>query len=249
MYEAVHAYPEGDATAARFARTAADYGFQGVVVRTRGKNRDGVGGGAAPPLAQVAETTGIDVVDAVEIVADSPASASGAVGNHRPDHTILAVRGGTDALNRFAVEQERVDVLTRPFAAGGDVNHVLANAARTNDVRIEFDFGPALRRVGGARVRALQDLRKLRELVADADAPFVVSANPRSHLQVRAPRELVALGEAVGFDADAIEEGLREWGRLASRNRERLSPEFVGPGVRRGRHDESGGGTDGGEFP
>jgi ribonuclease P/MRP protein subunit RPP1 len=123
------------------------------------------------------------------------------------------------------------------MAGDGDVNHVLANCAAENGVRIEFDFGPVLRTTGGERVRALRDLRKLRELVADADAPFVVSANPASHLELRAPRELVAVGEAVGFDPETVRAGLREWGELAERNRHRQSDSFVEPGVERGRHD------------
>jgi len=228
MYEAVHAHPDGAATAARFAETAARRGYDGVVIRARD---------AAPDYPAVREASDIDVVDAVEVVASAPERASGAVGGLRPDHTLLCVRGGTDRLNRFAVEQERVDVLTRPMARDGDVNHVLANRAAENGVRIEFDFGPVLRTTGGERVRALRDLRKLRELVADADAPFVVSANPASHLELRAPRELVAVGEAVGFDPETVRNGLREWGELAARNRHRRSDSFVEPGGERGRYD------------
>jgi len=67
-----------------------------------------------------------------------------------------------------------------------------------------------------------------------------VSANARSHHQLRAPRELVAVGEAVGFDAEAVREGLRAWGDLAERNRERRSEGFIQPGVRRGRYEEDG---------
>jgi len=61
----------------------------------------------------------------------------------------------------------------------------------------------------------------------------VVSADPGSHLQLRAPRELAAVGEAIGFTAEQIETGLAEWGRIAARNRERLSDTFVEPGVHR----------------
>jgi ribonuclease P/MRP protein subunit RPP1 len=229
MYEAVHAHPDGESTAARAAATAARMGYEGVVVRARE---------AAPDYPAVREASGIDAVDAVEIVAPDPERASGAVGGRRPDHTLLCVRGGTDRLNRFAVENDRVDVLTRPMADEGDVNHVLADRAANNGVRIEFDFGPALRTTGGERVQALRGLRKLRELVADADAPYVVSANPASHLQLRSPRELIAVGEAVGFAPDTVRAGLQEWGDLAERNRYRQSESFVEPGVERGRRDE-----------
>ena len=222
-YEAVTAHPEGRSTAARHATAAREYGFGGVVVRTRKAEFD--------PGA-LAERYGVDVVPAVEVVADAPDSASGSVGNFRPQFPLVLVRGGTDALNRFAVEQDRVDVLARPMAGDGDFNHVLAKAAAAHGTRVEFDFGPVLRASGGRRVRALKGLRKLRELVFQYDAPFVVSARPSSHLELRAPRELAAVGEAVGFPADAVRAGLAEWGRLAARNRERRSDSFISPGVR-----------------
>jgi ribonuclease P/MRP protein subunit RPP1 len=259
MYEAVHAHPDGEATVARHAATAARHGYDGIVVRSRDALVPAVGDGSAAvddggggrvgtaadesPVRDpeaLREEYGIDVVDAVEVDAADPTSASGAVGNYRSDRTVVCVVGGDDALNRFAVEQPRVDVLVRPTAGGGDFNHVLAKAARDNGVHVEFDFGPVLRETGGKRVRALADLRKLREIVDHYDAPYVVSANARSHLQLRAPRELVAVGEAIGFEAEAVREGLRAWGDLVGRNRERRSEGFIEPGVRRGRYEEDG---------
>ncbi|WP_435116443.1 RNase P subunit p30 family protein [Halolamina sp. C58] len=228
-YEAVYAHPEGDATAARQVKTAAEYGFEGVVIRTREAEYD--------PGA-LAGRHGIDVVRGIEIDAADPQEASGAVGNFRSDCTLLLVRGGTDAVNRFAVEQDRVDVLTRPFDDGGDVNHVLVKEAIDHDVRIEFDLGPVLRDDGGTRVRRLRKLRKLRELIDDFDAPYVVSATPGSHLGLRAPRALAAVGDQIGLGAEAVREGLAEWGRLAARNRERRSDSFISPGVREGRYEK-----------
>ncbi|MFD1567158.1 RNase P subunit p30 family protein [Halolamina litorea] len=227
-YEAVYADPEGQSTAARQAKTAAEYGFDGMVVRTREADYD---------RHELADRQGIDVVRGIEIDAADPEGASGAVGNHRSDCTVLLVRGGTDALNRFAVEQDRVDVLARPFEGGGDVNHVLVKEAVEHGVRIEFDLGVVLRDDGGTRVRKLRKLRKLRELIDYYDAPYVVSATPTSHLRLRAPRELAALGEQIGLGADGVREGLAEWGRLAVRNRERLSDSFISPGVKRGRYE------------
>jgi ribonuclease P/MRP protein subunit RPP1 len=233
MYEAVYATPVGESTPSRFVHAAARYGYEGIVVRDVGD--EGLG---TDDHDRIRERFGVDVVDGVEITAERPESASGAIGAGRPSRTLVLVRGGTDRLNRFAAEQERVDVLTRPFADGGDVNHVIVRAARDNGVRLEFDLGPVLRLDGGGRVQALRRLRKLRELVSAYDAPYVVSATPRSHLDLRSPRELAALGEVLGFSAEQITAGLEEWGRLARRNRERLSESFIGPGVERGRYEE-----------
>lgn len=228
-YEAAYAHPDGDATAARLAQTARRYGYDGLVVRTREADFD---------TEALRERYDVDVVPAVEVAADEPSSASGAVGNFRPDYPLVLVRGGTDALNRFAVEQDRVDVLAAPLSADGDFNHVLAKAAATHGTRVEFDLGPALRESGGTRVRALKGLRKLREIVGHYDAPYVVSARPTSHLELRSPRELVVLGSELGFDESWLRSGLSEWGRLAARNRERLSAEFISPGVRVDRCEE-----------
>ncbi|GAA0510864.1 ribonuclease P/MRP protein subunit RPP1 [Halorubrum aquaticum] len=244
MYEAVHAYPDGDATVARQAMTAARYGYDGIVVRTRAalEPADGAGSEAIPTPPEsdpdgIADECGIDVVDAVEVDADGPREASGAVGNHRSEHTVVCVVGGDDRLNRYAVEEPRVDVLVRPNAGPGGFNHVLAKAARDNGVHVEFDLGPVLGETGGNRVRALADLRKLREIVTYYDAPHVVSANAASHLELRAPREMVAVAEEAGFDPEWVREGLRAWGSIAERNRERLSGRFIEPGVRRGRYE------------
>ena len=228
MYEAVHAYPDGDATVDRLARTASEYGFEGIVVRNHGDEE------ADYDADTVADRYGVDVVDGVEVRAEDPSRASGFVGNYRSEKTIVAVHGGTTAINRFAVEQPTVDVLAHPMAGDGDVNHVLAKEAAKNGVRVEFSFRRVLRADGGERVQALRGLRKLRELVFEYDVPYVVSGDPASHLQLRAPRELTAVAEVVGFDPDDVEAGLREWGRLAERNRFRASDEFVEPGVYRG---------------
>lgn len=226
MYEAVHAHPDGDATVARLALTADAYGYEGVVVRNHGDRQ------TSYDAERVADAFGGDVVSGIELRSDDRSQLRGLVSRYREERTLLLVHGGDSAVNRFACEQPAVDVLAHPMRGDGDVNHVVANAAAENGVRLEFDLGPVLRRDGGARVQAVRGLQKLRELVEDADAPYVVSADPTSHLELRAPRELAALGEVLGFDADQVREGLGEWGRLAARNRSRLSEEFLEPGVR-----------------
>lgn len=227
MYAAVHARPEGDSTVARLALTAAEYGFEGVVVRNHGDRP------ANYDRETIADTYGVDVVDGVEIRAEDPSRASGFVGNHRDRRTLVAVHGGDPEMNRFAVEQPAVDVLAHPLAGDRDVDHVTVETAAENGVHLEWSLRPVLRAQGGERVEALAAQRKLRELIEEFDAPYVVSADARSHLQLRAPRELAAVGEAVGCSQAWIERGLGAWGEIATRNRERTSNSFVEPGVSR----------------
>lgn len=236
FYEAVAPAPGSASTVARFALTAREYGYGGIVTRVE----PGVDGGPATRSVSVIEDAyDVDVVDGIEIRAESPGSASSAVGNHRSAHTLVCVQGGSTRMNRFAAEEPRVDVLTAPMAGRGDLNHVIVKAAARNGVRIEFDFGPVLRKSGGQRVRALSDLRKLREIVGQYDAPYVVSASATSHLELRAPRELAALGEQIGFSRERVLAGLREWGTLAVRNRDLQAGSFIEPGVREGRYEDA----------
>ena len=228
MYEAVRVAAEGQTTVARFAATVARVGFDGMVVRNRQSDL------ADYDPAALGERYGIDVVPGIEIDTTDRSVASGTIGHRRSEATVLLVRGRTPEINRFAAESPRVDVLSDPMSGEGDINHVIVKAAAENDVALEFNLGRVLRRSGGARVQALRGLRKLREIVDHYDAPFVVSADPTTHLQVRAPRELVALGELIGFEGDQLQEGLERWGEIASKHRRRDDPDYIAPGVRRG---------------
>lgn len=286
-YAAVHARPEGEATVARMALTAAESGYDGVVVRNHGDadaeptslpavaeaDETGAGdhdsiandgtandgtrrgddtaadgapaGDGDPDLdpadgrydpARVADAYGIDVVPGVEIRTEDRAQAAGLLSRYRDTRVVVCVHGGPR--NRWAVEDPRVDVLAHPMRGNGDVNHVLVKAARENGVRLEFDLSRVLRRSGGERVQALRGLRKLREIVDYYDAPYVVSADPTSHLHVRSPRALRAVAAEIGFEPEAVDRGLAEWGRLATRNRDRLGESFLTSGVRRGPYEE-----------
>lgn len=232
-YEAVHADPDGDSTVARLALTAREYGYDGIVVRNHGDSP------ASYDPDEIRETYGIDVVPGVEIRADDRSRASGFIGTHRETQTLVCIHGGSVEMNRFAVEQAAVDVLAHPMAADGDFNHVLAREATENGVRVEFSLRGVLRDSGGTRVQTIADLRKLREIVETYDVPYVVSADPRSHLQLRAPRELQAVGKAIGFTGEQIAAGLREWRHLTERNRTRQSDAFIEPGVVRVSDEEA----------
>lgn len=240
-YEAVVPHPTGDSTATRFAKTAAEHGYGGIVLRTVVAGGTDPGSDRSVPAVGSEEPYGVDVVSGVEARPESVSRVGGRVASWRDRTVVLIVRGGRSDVNRAALEDSRVDVLSRPFGAGGtgdgDVNHVLVAAAVDNDVAIEFDLRPVLRSSGGERVRAIKRLRKLRELVDHYGAPFVVSARPDSHLRVRSPRELRALGEQLGFEPETIDAGLERWGTIAERNRRRRSDSFIAEGIERGRHE------------
>lgn len=232
MYEAVRVESGGRSTPARLAATAADAGFDGVVLAVSPDDRMDV------DAAAIEDAYGIDLVEGVEIADGDRGTIRSTISSVRSETTILTARGGTPEMNRFVAETAGVDVLRAPLKGEGDVNHVIVKAAKRNGVRIEVNLGRVLRASGGRRVQALRGLRKLRELLDHYDAPFVVSGDPGTHLEVRGPRELVAVGEQIGFGDGRVRSGLEEWNVVAETNRERRSSSYVADGVRRGRYEE-----------
>ncbi|MFB6255059.1 MAG: RNase P subunit p30 family protein [Halobacteriaceae archaeon] len=226
MYESAVVYPRGKSTIARFAKTASMYGYTGLIIRA---NRD------ETPLESVQTIQGrydIDIATAIEIDADSKAEMSGHLGAVRNEYPLIICRGGTPSLNRFAVESPRIDVLSGPMENEGDFNHVLARKAAENNVAIEFSFANVLRAAGGRRVQSVQQLRKLREIITHYDTPYICTGFPHSHLELRAPREMKAVGNQIGFNPEFVAQGLHHWQEIIHTNRKRLSEHYLSDRVK-----------------
>ena len=225
MYAAVQAWPDGNSTVARFAAAADRFGFDGLVVRNHHDRR--------PPsiTPDSRERSSTRVIPAIELHGESPAAMSGGVVEFRDTVPIVCLHGGTDRRNRFAVEQDRIDVLAHPFSEGGTINHILARSAAENAVHIEFNLRPVFRARGGRRVEAIRKLRTLHDVIRQYDAPYVVSSIPRDHLELRTPRACTALGSVLEIDPKWIETGLANWGRIAAKNAEIMDPTYVEPGI------------------
>lgn len=202
MIEFVHSGPETRSTLNRMALSAQRMGYSGVV--SRNHSDSDMPEPASPEID-------IEVISGVEVRADSVEQLHGLTGKYRDDVEVVCVHGGEPEINRAAAGMEDIDVLCHPLR-GRDwsFNHVLMRRAAENDVAVEFNLSDVLRESGGTRVNALKDTRLLLKLERKYDAPFVVSADPYTHHELRAPRELEALLELIGFREEEINSGLRE---------------------------------------
>jgi ribonuclease P/MRP protein subunit RPP1 len=240
MYEAVRPYPAGETTTARFAREAAAMGYDGLVVRRSpdADTGDDFPGSASGPSA--GDVPSIDIVPALEIDTSDRDRLARLVREHRETTPLLIARTTSTAATRFVAERERIDAVRPTPDAVPD--HATIGTAAAHGVRIAVDLGPVRRDDGGSRVRSLSALRTLVTDLRDREAPHVVTGSPDSHLALRAPRDLAALGTALDVPGDWLRDGLAEWGRIAARNLERAAPPAGEPGVRLAT-PESGSGT------
>jgi ribonuclease P/MRP protein subunit RPP1 len=204
MYEFVHAAPETRTTPARMAHTASRAGYDAVVLRNHTDTEEYTS-------FDLPEDPEIPVHMGVEVRADTIQELhEGITKAEREGAAVVTAHGGDEKLNRAAIDAG-VDLLAHPNRGRGrSFDHVMARQAAENGVAVELSLAPVLRSSGGERVRAIRDLHTTLKLLRKYEALFVVSGDPRTHLQVRTPRELRAVARLVGVEDEEFDRGTKQ---------------------------------------
>lgn len=218
----VHTVPEGKNTIKEMAVLAKRLGYAGIAITNPSES-------CRPEKSSLLD--GTEILSGVELKAGNGSQLHGLVGKYRHMADIIVVHGGNESINRSAVENPNVDILSC-FGSIKDngLNHVLARSASDNDVALCFDLGEIICHKGGRRVRALSNFRKNLQLIRRYDVPFVLTANAESVYDLRAPRELMALAGLFGMTQEEAVCGLSAIPeRILSKNRP--SSGYVSEGV------------------
>ncbi|MDP2218460.1 MAG: RNase P subunit p30 family protein [Methanolobus sp.] len=196
----VHCVHESGNTLEEIVAVARRLGYNGIAIT----NPDTV-----KQVVPSAILDGFEVISGVEIRTDNASKLHGIVSKYRDRVDILVVSGGSESINRAAVENPGVDLLVNlNIAQDNGFNQVLAKAAGENRVAICFDIGDLIHLRGGSRVQALINYRKNLQLIRKYDVPFILSSNARSCFDMRAPREMAALAALFGMSAKESMAGL-----------------------------------------
>lgn len=220
FYECLKAYPEGSASASRLALTAKRLGYPGIIICNQEPHKL-----FRPEAIQFIK--GIEVAIGAEVMAQNAKALKSRISNLRARYPFLVVRGTTEEIIRVACEDPNVDVLLHPCDGRRPLGIAAARAARLNQVAIGFDLGPFLHLCGSPRARWLEALRRNLLFARKFDLCPVITAGVRSHLDLRSPRDLIALAEVAGFEPEEAKEALRRPGKLLELNRRR----WQSPGV------------------
>jgi ribonuclease P/MRP protein subunit RPP1 len=196
----VYSAPEGRNTIEEMAAFSSRLEFGGIAITNPSDSCH---------LEKATKIGDLEVFSGVEIRVDNPSRLHGMVGKYRKNTDVIVVRGGSENINRAAVENSNVDILCG-FGSMKDngLNHVLAKSASDNNVAISFDLGEVIIQRGGRRVRTLSNFRKDLALVRKYDVPFILTSNARSCYDLRAPRELMALAGLFGMTKEEAVYGL-----------------------------------------
>ncbi len=155
--------------------------------------------------------------------------------NRRREFDLLLVRGGTNFMNRIAVENRGVDILTHPDYERKDcgINHVLARLAKENEVAIEINFREVLNSEGLIRKNVLANHMEIIRLYKKFKFPLIISSGAFSHWQIKDPKVLVSYLVTLGLEMKEAKEALRETPRkIIERAKEWRSEKWIMPGVR-----------------
>jgi len=220
FYECLKAYPEGSASASRLALTAKRLGYQGLIICNQEPSK------VFRPEA-AGRIKGISLILGAEAKSASTRALRGRILALRGSYPFLVVQGVTEETIRAACEDPNVDMLLHPCDGQRPLTIASARAAKLNRVAIGFDLSPLMRLRGSSRARWLQACQRNLKLARKFDLALVITASARSHLDLRAPRDLLALAEVAGFDPGEAASALQLPGKLVEQNRKR----WLGPGV------------------
>lgn len=148
---------------------------------------------------------------------------------------LVAVMCESKHVARQAAKDRRVDLLNFPSISFRKRFFDKAEAELASNSIASFEIGikPVLTLEGPARIRLLSSLRREAAIAQAFHVPIVISSGASSEMLMRKPRELAALASLFDLDeTSAIEAISRNPLAIIKRNREKLSPNFVAPGIR-----------------
>ncbi len=220
FYECLKALPEGSDSASRLALAAKHLGYQGIIVCNAEPEK------IFRPMA-VSNVKGIDVAFGVRVNAANPRLLKSRISSLRSRFPFILVHTSSDEVIRAACEDPSVDVLVPSDEARRPLGIAAAKAAEQNQVAVGFDLSPLIRFRGSSRSRWLDIQSRNIDLARKFDLSMIITANARSHLDLRSPRDLMAMAEVAGIEPSEARAALELPERLLALNKRN----WLGPGV------------------
>lgn len=186
-------------------------------------------------VRSLCQESGIDLASRVDLKPKTPKELVGYLRRVRRKFELVAVVCESKNIARQAAKDHRVDLLNFPSHDPRKRFFDVAEAelASNASAALEIDAKPILTLEGPARIRLLSSLRREAALAKDFRVPIVVSSGASNELLIRKPRELASLAQLFDLDiASAIDAVSRNPTAIVRRNRDKLSPNFVAPGIR-----------------
>ncbi len=191
---------------------------------------------APQALRDEARAIGIDLASRIDLRPRNANELSKTLRRVRRKYEIVAVRCENKAVSRQAAKDHRVDILTfHPLKTGRrrvGLDRQGASLASKSNCAYEVSLSDLLGS-SAERARVLVNLKRDIWNATHEGVPVVVSSGAGTPLRMRDPRAIASITSLLGISEnkglDAVSETPR---RILERNREKLGPGFVSPGVK-----------------
>ena len=186
-------------------------------------------------LRNLCEEAGIEFASRIDLKPRTPRELIVNLKRLRRRFEIIAVLCETKQVARQAAKDRRVDLLNFPAInfRRRFFDKAEAELASSGLTAFEIDVKPLIMFEGTARVRLMSNLRKEVAIAQKFRVPTIVSSGVSEELHMRKPRELAALASLFDLkETAALEAVSQNPVAIVKRNREKLSPKFVAPGIR-----------------
>ncbi len=186
-------------------------------------------------LRDISQEANVDLVSRIDLKPKTTKELVRNLRRLRRKFEIIAVICDSKNIARQAAKDHRVDLLNFPQFdfRRRFFDRAEAELASKSLAALEIDIKPILTLEGPDRIKLLSSLRKEKAIAKKFRVPIVISSGASDVTLLRKPKELAALSFLFDLDeASAIKAVSENPISIVKRNREKLSPRFVAPGIR-----------------
>ncbi len=186
-------------------------------------------------LQRICNDANMDLVTRVNLTPRTSKELLHNLRRFRRRFEIISVMCESKSVARQAAKDRRVDLLTFPATniRKRFFDHAEAELASNALASLGIEMAPLLLLKGFSRVRLLSSLRRESAIARKFGVPVVISSGATSEYLMRSPRGYAALASLFDMDTSVALHALSESPiSIVERNREKLSPNYVAPGIR-----------------
>jgi len=186
-------------------------------------------------LQKICSDANLDLVTRVDLAPKSSKELLHHLRRFRRSFEIVSVVCDSKSVARQAAKDRRVDLLTFPSTNihRRFFDHAEAELASNALSALEIEMAPLLSLGSSSRIRLISSLRKESAVAEKLGVPVVLSSGATDEYLMRGPREYAALAGLFEMDSRVALRTLSEIPHsLVERNRGKLSPGYVAPGIR-----------------
>jgi len=186
-------------------------------------------------LRKICSEGEVDFATRLDLAPETSHELLGSLRRFRRGFELLSVFCDSKSVARQAAKDRRVDLLSFPASEPRRrfFDRAEAELASEAFASFEVDMAPLLLLEGVQRIRLLSCLRREVEIAREFGVPVTLSSGATTEHLLRKPNDLASLAALFDMSSERALKALSEVpSSIVRRNREKLSPDFVAPGIR-----------------